>query len=76
MKAAAVDGQPARMHWFGDHPKELKNDPPFGRFIAGMGQMAADLHAAGVQVINCSRISALPYWPKMTLAEAIGQIPA
>lgn len=59
------------VHWFGDHPRPLKNDPAFARFVEGMGPMAADLHAAGVEVINCCRWSALPYWPKRTLVECL-----
>lgn len=58
-------------HWHGDHPKPLKNDSPYPRFIAGMAQMAADLYAHRVEVINCSPRSALPYWPKRTLEDAL-----
>lgn len=58
-------------HWHGDHPKPLKNDSPYPRFIAGMAQMAADLYAHRVEVINCSPRSALPYWPKLTLEQAL-----
>jgi hypothetical protein len=59
------------VHWFGDHPKGLQNDPPFERFVKGMGPLAADLHREGVEVINCCRWSALPYWPKRELADVL-----
>lgn len=59
------------VHWFGDHPKELQNAPSLDSFVKGMGRMAADLHAAGVEVVNCCSWSALPYWPKRELATVL-----
>lgn len=62
------DGQ---VHWFGDHPKELNNNSSYSRFVAGMGPMAADLHRDGIEVINTCKWSALPYWPKRSLEDAL-----
>lgn len=66
-----VDGKPDQVHWHGDHPRPLNNAPSFERFIEGMGKMAADLHADGIEVVNCSAKSALPYWPKRSLEDAL-----
>lgn len=63
-------------HWHGDHPKPLKNDSPYPRFVAGMAQMAADLYAHRVEVINCSPRSALPYWPRRPLFDALPAVKA
>lgn len=71
MRRDEVDGKPDQVHWFGDHPKGLSNSPPFAHFIRGMGELAADLHRAGVEVINCSQRSALSYWPKRALDDAL-----
>lgn len=61
------NGENNQTHWFGDHPKPLRNDSNYKQFIAGMGQMAADLSRLGIEVINCSPVSALPFWPKRAL---------
>ena len=37
----------------------------------GMGELARDLYDNRVEVINCSARSALTFWPKRTLAEAL-----
>lgn len=71
MRAGPVDGKPNQVHWHGDHPKGLNNTPSFARFVQGMGEMAADLQAAGIEVINCSPISILPYWPKRALTDCL-----
>lgn len=74
MRRDAVDGKPDQVHWFGDHPKSLTNTPPFDHFIRGMGELAADLHRHGIEVVNCSQRSALPYWRKASLADALQQM--
>lgn len=33
--------------------------------------MAVDLHKLGIEVLNCSAGSKLPYWKKKPLAEAL-----
>lgn len=59
------------IHWHGDHPKPINNTPSFAHFVRGMGRMAADLHAAHIEVINTCARSALPYFPKRTLEQAL-----
>lgn len=58
-------------HFFGDHPKPLLQNCNYSTFVHHMGPMASDLYAAGVEVINCSPQSALPYWKKTTLDKAL-----
>lgn len=70
MCKAKVDGT-EQEHWFGAHPKGLLNHSDYGQFVRGMGRMAADLHQDGVEVLNCSPISALPYWRKVTMEQAL-----
>jgi len=49
-----------KIHWFGDHPKDLNTGCDFMRWLRGIKVLARDLHAAGVEVINCSRRTAIP----------------
>lgn len=71
MRRAEVDGKPDQEHWHGAHPKGLTQNSSYGRFVTGMGEMAADLHAAQIEVLNCSSISLLPYWPKRSLIDCL-----
>lgn len=61
----------AGSHFFGDHPRELAKTSAFDRMREGMGELARDLYDNRVEVINCSARSALTFWPKRTLAEAL-----
>lgn len=56
-------------HWHGDHPRHLGN-------AAGIDKWPAQFEAvlprlAGMEVINATRETALPYFPRMTLEEAL-----
>lgn len=66
MKAAG-----GQQHWFGEHPRHIAQRINFGNLIAKFGPLAADLKALGVEVINCSMGSALPYFTKRPLAEVV-----
>lgn len=60
-------------HWHGDHPAGMHN-PKSGnvvRWCRAVDGAAKQLKPVGVEVINCSPISALQNYPKMTLAEAL-----
>jgi hypothetical protein len=61
-----VDG---RAHFFGDHPKGLKNADP-RRFVTFFHQAAKQL--TDVEVINCTLGSALTCWPIMPVEQALG----
>ncbi len=59
-------------HWHGDHGK-TKN-PDAGKVSGWHGQfrqIAAEAKTAGVEVINCSRYSALGCFPRLSLEEAL-----
>ena len=62
-----------RAHWFGDHPPELKRArSPFHSFMARMATQVAPLRALGVEVLNCSRRTALECFPRVRLEDALG----
>lgn len=44
---------------------------PWDQMNASMSRLAEELAAEGCEVVNCSPISTLTYWPKRTLAEAL-----
>jgi hypothetical protein len=58
-------------HWFGNHPAPLSNASPYSTFIKRFAPLAADLERVGVIVINATADSALPYFPRHDLADAL-----
>lgn len=62
----APDG---KRHWHGDHPKGLGNAVSMPKWKAQFHEMAGKL--GHCEIINASRATALPFWPRMSLAEAL-----
>lgn len=60
-------------HFFGEHPKGIHRDTDFRTFVRGMCDLALGLARARVTVLNASPKSKLPYWPRMTLPQALQQ---
>jgi hypothetical protein len=58
-----------RTHWHGDHPRGLGNGGNYPSWVAAMNVLARDLQAAGIEVINCSRKSAIECFKKKTMEE-------
>lgn len=58
-------------HWFGDHPPKLKVAIPFPMFLKAFDSVGPDLERAGVNVINCTRETALTCFPKAELRETL-----
>jgi hypothetical protein len=58
-------------HFFGEHPKEMRVTSPWDELGASMAPLAEALAREQCEVVNCSPISRLTYWPKKTLAEAL-----
>lgn len=60
-------------HWHGDHKNGMSN-PSQGsvrRWLRGFESASKPLKDVGVQVINCSSVSALKAFPKMTFEKAL-----
>ena len=68
MKAPRAKGG---SHWFGDHPPELFARSPYHLFIDRFASQVAPLEALGVEVINCSRDTALTVFPRRPLEEYV-----
>lgn len=67
------DMQPTngREHWFGSHPSTVKSKMPFESWQACFQTIVEPLQALGVQVVNCSRETALSVFPRQSLLEAL-----
>jgi hypothetical protein len=61
-----------RVHWHADHPRsKMGNGGRFHQWQKDMATVGKDLKAAGVEVINCSRKTALDCYPRATIQEAL-----
>lgn len=62
-------GEGGKVHWFGRHPKG--GNPPLTKFRLHFPTIAPPLKALGIEVLNCSRRSALTCFPKVPLEQAL-----
>lgn len=60
-----------KAHWHGDHPKGLGNAQRMNRYVMHFPYIAKDLEAEGVEVINCSRETALDCFKRASIREVI-----
>lgn len=58
-----------RCHWHAEHPDGKVS--PYAQFIAAFDTIVQPLKDAGVEVINCTPVSALTCFPFMSLREAL-----
>lgn len=59
-----------KSHFFGEHPQGWLPSP-YKKFLQAFPSLVAPLAAAGVEVINCSRVTALTTFPRQDLATAL-----
>jgi hypothetical protein len=58
-----------RTHWHGDHPRGLGNGGQYPTWVRAMNELARDLERAQIEVINCSRKSAIHCFPVKTIEQ-------
>jgi len=63
-----VDG---RKHWHPDHPAPLVQKQQFGEWIHKFKKTAEDAKRLGVEIINCTPGSALPWFPMSTIEQEL-----
>lgn len=63
--------QGKRTHFAGHRPAPYHASSPYPFFADMFGSMTADLKALGVDVVNCSRETALKCFPRRSLAKAL-----
>jgi hypothetical protein len=56
-------------HWHGKHEGRLPNGSGFAQWMRSMAYLARDLKARGVEVVNCSRATAMKCFARKTLEE-------
>ena len=56
-------------HWFGEHPQRLNSGHDFQLWLSTLGHLAGDLAAEGIEVINCSRETAITCFSRKSIAE-------
>lgn len=63
-------------HFFGDHPYTSNNpsEKNVARWAKHLDSQAPVLAERGIEVVNCSPVSAVTAFPKMTLEQALGLV--
>lgn len=64
-------GAHGKRHWHPDHVHPMTQNQPFGDWIFKMTQLAKELKAEGVSVVNCTPGSALTCFKTAELSEAL-----
>lgn len=66
-------GEDGALHWFGRHPVGLNNptERALARWALAFNGLAPALAAEGVEVVNCSRRTALTCFPRAELEEVL-----
>lgn len=64
-------GATGNTHWFGSHPKGLRNGN-YSNYVQTFTRLAEDLKREGVEVVNCTRQTALTQFRTAELLEALG----
>lgn len=60
-----------KIHWHGPHEGRLPNGVGFPAWLKAFGPLAKDLKAAGIEVVNCSRTTAMTCFPRQRLEDAL-----
>ena len=60
-----------KTHFFGNHPRPLVNESPYGMFLKAFDRAAPVYAAAGIRIINATERTALKSFPLMTLERAL-----
>lgn len=64
-------GKQLGRHWFGEHPRAIRQGAPYHTFIGMFATMVEPLKKLGVDVINCSRETNLQCFPRRPLREVL-----
>lgn len=60
-----------KSHWHGDHPKTLGNARCVAQWARGFKQQAIHAQQRGVEIVNCSRQTALECFPRRVITECL-----
>ena len=62
-------GPKGEQHWHEDHPR--KTVPPFTSFLECFKSLVGPLHSLGIEIVNCSRTTALTCFPRKALTDVL-----
>lgn len=60
-----------KSHWHGDHKRPCHNNMDFKAALTHFPRLAVDLRSEGVEVVNCTRETALKCFPRSTIQEVL-----
>jgi hypothetical protein len=60
-----------KTHWFGEHPPAIRCGSPYAGFQAKFPLLVKPLADLGVEVVNCSRETALTCFPRLPIDHAL-----
>nr|WP_288093342.1 hypothetical protein [Thauera sp.] len=60
-------------HWHGDHPRGLGNAGSMDKWAGSFAELAENMRKRGVEVINCSRATALTVFPRSDLESELAK---
>lgn len=58
-------------HWHGDHPTGLQVRSDYAGWLKHFDALAGHLREAGIDVVNCTRRTALEMFPRLALEDAL-----
>jgi len=58
-------------HWFGEHPKEIRRTLPYRQFLWKFSHIAKQAPRIGLEIINCSRRTAIRGVQRILITEAL-----
>ena len=62
-------GPKGESHWHGDHPRKVHS--PYQSFIEKFNELPPLLEKLGVEVVNCTPVTALTCFPRQSIREAL-----
>lgn len=60
-----------KSHWHGDHPAHLGNARCVHQWAKGFKRQAIDAKLRGIEIVNCSRTTALDCFPRGVITECL-----
>jgi hypothetical protein len=60
-----------KAHWHADHPRTMGNGGRFHDWVKDMDPLARATKEAGIDVINCSRTTAIKSFPRATIQDVL-----
>ena len=60
-----------KAHWFGDHPRGLNNATGAATWAEQYSYLAKDAKEVGLEIVNCSRETALKCFRRSTIDDAL-----